>query len=74
MNSSFLKALRATLLIAGVPGGLLHSVALVEAETESFFEHETLVIVGAPGEERFEKGFQAAAEAWKKPLHRHEPV
>lgn len=66
VKRSFLKSLRATFLIAGVSAGVLHSVVLGEAETESFFEHETLVIVGAPGEERFEKGFQAAAEAWKK--------
>ncbi len=53
-------------MIASVSGGLLYSLVSGEAETESFFEHETLVIVGTPGEEQFEKGFQAAAEAWEK--------
>lgn len=40
--------------------------AFGEDDSAVSFEHETLVIVGAPGEERFEKGFRAAAKAWKK--------
>jgi len=66
VTSSFLKSLRAAFLITVVSGEPFHSAVLAEEETESFFEHETLVIVGAPGEERFEKGFKAAANAWKE--------
>ncbi len=35
------------------------------AETKEV-EHELLLIVGAPGEERFANGFQSAASAWEK--------
>lgn len=36
-----------------------------QAETKEV-EHELLLIIGAPGEDRFEEGFRSAANAWEK--------
>ena len=65
MNPDWMKSL---VRLSGITAFVMAQIhpALGEKESNAGFEHETLVVVGAPGEERFENGFRAAAEAWEK--------
>ncbi len=63
-TASIRHPLRGLLLINSL---LFGSITLLgEQDQQEPPEHELLVIVGAPGEDRYEAGFKAAASAWKR--------